>query len=1269
MPERETIEAIFLETVELPLEHRQPFLDQRCAGNPELKAAVEQLIAADRQAGDGAFLRSDLFGKDESAGAEISGANPPAGSEGDRFRVIRAHRQGGLGEVLIAHDRQLDRDVAVKQIKPHWKDSLEAQQRFVQEAKVTGRLEHPGIVPVYAMGNWPDGQPYYAMRFIEGDTMKDAIEKYHRLGDDSSTADDRRLQLRELLTRFVDVCNTIQYAHSKHVLHRDIKPSNIMVGPYGETLVVDWGLAKLLDEPTEESMTADLARALAEAGGSTPTQVGGTVGTPNYMSPEQAKGALDEIGTRTDVYLLGATLYQILTGQPPHQEDSITRLLKRICDGTLTPPREIAPDSSAALQAVCLKAMSNAPTDRYADANEIADDINRWMADQPVSVHADGVSVRMNRWMRRHRTATSTIAVATLLLAIGGVFGSALWNIADVRKHQAEDERRMKKLELEIKDRQRLAELSAAATAAVDLAGKEIARDRFSSAYDVLRNTLPSIRGEQTLGEQIAQIQQQADRLEALVDFYRLSDVVEQQNVLSRDTKALMAGTTALKRLGIWERSDWWAMLPDRDLSPSQIDRLRWDVYQQLMLMDAMLIKTMGVRLAGDGGPFAWANTIIRMVSTDAGQAEAEAALIVSDRLDRFRLSQSSRFYRSVANARLSDGDVPEAKNWLIDAKELDLPENGADAHSLAVLSMIAEVDPGFQRFFKDYQSDDPLIDARNLFARCATLRPNYYGSHLGLGQVEYMIGKRNPQLRWEDLNHSLHAFGQCITLLPQRCFAFADRSSIYRAQARLIRRDSRYEATERERRATERLQWSLADAERALRSYDEHPWVGWQVGLASAEIGQVERAIGLWIKTALDTFPLGRISDRNLVKVDDLRGRAEIGDWLQQQLSKGEAVTEFRHARGFTALAGVRLNQTRDEEALGAVQSALQLSPRDPDALAIRGTVLLRAQKTNDAQNDFESALEVSPNHALATFGLARCLELTARYQEASDGFHSAQNLTPNSENQAAAALGRSRSAAFNGDFQTARQAVLQAIEVEPACDLYTLSRAFITRKLKWQRDPKVPREQIDGLTRFSQFVAALPRATKVQAMPPTDSSVSTQASILNGGFELGSLRYWNTAGGAQWESTPGYDAAVNVSDSVFHSGGHSLRIRMTTPTSPTTRSPVAGTAQHFSVLADQPYELSCWVKAESLDDGTAQLLGTGGEPLLELQGGTYDWRRVTGQLIAPSHREEATSPNGGIVAADIRIVVSGSGTLWIDEIVCRSVVSRSVVSPDARP
>src|ERR1700694_591045 len=168
-------------------------------------------------------------------------------------------------------------------------DEPESRIRFVQEAEITGGLEHPGIVPVYGLGSYADGRPYYAMRFIRGDSLKDAIERYHGAAGKGRSPADRSLELRSLLGRVIDVCDAIEYAHSRGVLHRDLKPGNIMLGKYGETLVVDWGLAKAIDRP--EISGADLGeRTLhpSSASGSAPTLIGSALGTPHYMSPEQA---------------------------------------------------------------------------------------------------------------------------------------------------------------------------------------------------------------------------------------------------------------------------------------------------------------------------------------------------------------------------------------------------------------------------------------------------------------------------------------------------------------------------------------------------------------------------------------------------------------------------------------------------------------------------------------------------------------------------------------------------------------------------------------------------------------------------------------------------------------------------------------------------------------------------------------------------------------------------------------------------------------------
>src|SRR5262249_51329939 len=178
----------------------------------------------------------------------IGGSVAGVGSDGQRFRVLRPHARGGLGSVSVAMDEELHREVALKQILDTHADNPVSRARFLLEAEITGGLEHPGIVPVYGLGTDPDRRPYYAMRFIKGETLKEVIDRFHADASLKKDPGAHSLGLRQLLRRFTDLCNAIDYAHSRGVLHRDIKPANVIVGRHGETLVVDWGLAQVIGQ-------------------------------------------------------------------------------------------------------------------------------------------------------------------------------------------------------------------------------------------------------------------------------------------------------------------------------------------------------------------------------------------------------------------------------------------------------------------------------------------------------------------------------------------------------------------------------------------------------------------------------------------------------------------------------------------------------------------------------------------------------------------------------------------------------------------------------------------------------------------------------------------------------------------------------------------------------------------------------------------------------------------------------------------------------------
>src|SRR5262249_19655205 len=251
---------------------------------------------------------------------------PSSRRAGARFRILRFHREGGLGRVYVARDEELGREVALKEIRPDRAAESQLRSRFVLEAEINGGLEHPGIVPVYSLGTYEDGRPFYAMRFVEGDSLKEAIEAYHQ---EHPRPDPSAVEFRKLLGRFIDVCEAMAFAHSKGVLHRDLKPHNVMLGRYGETLLIDWGLAKATGhrEPAGPGSTGEAAVVPPSGSGHEPTL--GVIGSPAFMSPEQAAGMVQSLGPATDVYGLGAILFALLTGEPPVEGGPAEEVLDR----------------------------------------------------------------------------------------------------------------------------------------------------------------------------------------------------------------------------------------------------------------------------------------------------------------------------------------------------------------------------------------------------------------------------------------------------------------------------------------------------------------------------------------------------------------------------------------------------------------------------------------------------------------------------------------------------------------------------------------------------------------------------------------------------------------------------------------------------------------------------------------------------------------------------------------------------------------------------
>lgn len=343
----------------------------------------------------------------QPADIELDGGGVLPTRSRDRYEVVGLHAEGGLGRVFEAYDTELARRVALKEL--HKDSRRSAQARFVREALITARLEHPSIVPVHEAGRWPSGEAFYSMKLVAGRPLSELI--------DEANSDRERLAL---LPNILAVADAVAYAHSERVIHRDLKPSNVIVGDYGETVVIDWGLAKALDD--EHETTADLLgdpyREHVEDG---VTVAGAVLGTPAYMPPEQARGeACDE---RADVYALGAILYRVCAGVAPYRGDDPKKMLQEVRGARPVPLSDIRRETSVELVSIVEKAMSRDRSARYPTATEFAADLKRFIQGRTVAAHRYTIGQRVALWARRHRPLVALGATALVVIALVGAFG------------------------------------------------------------------------------------------------------------------------------------------------------------------------------------------------------------------------------------------------------------------------------------------------------------------------------------------------------------------------------------------------------------------------------------------------------------------------------------------------------------------------------------------------------------------------------------------------------------------------------------------------------------------------------------------------------------------------------------------------------------------------------------------------------------------------------------------------------------------------------
>jgi len=513
------LRSMFNEAVEITdPTARAAFLDGACKGDSDLRSRVERLLAAESRAGN--FLRERPGPARSVPSAAKFGSRMPHNrlpeSIGDgSYELLEEIARGGMGIVYKARQTRLNRIVALKAIAAGRFASPDFVERFRVEAETVARLDHPNIVPIYEVGEW-EGQPFFSMKFAEGGSLSQRISNLKS-----------GLSSREAAELLVKLARAVHYAHQRGILHRDIKPGNVLLDAQGEPHLTDFGLAKLVEK--DSTLTHTMAM----------------LGTPSYMSPEQARGDAKQLTTAVDVYGLGAIFYELLTGRPPFAGGTTMETVRQVLDKEPPWPSSVKPGIDRDLETISLKCLAKEPSRRYESAEALAADLERWLRHEPILARPVAGLERVAKWVRRRPLAAALSAVT--LLAVAASVAILIRANINIRAAQSREVKLRQVAELQEKiARQR------AYSSDINLAQQALAENNLGRARELVGRQRPDAAGGPDLrGWEWRYLWQQC-RSDALFSLARDQGSIYALAV-SPDARWLAVGGVTGARLALWD--------------------------------------------------------------------------------------------------------------------------------------------------------------------------------------------------------------------------------------------------------------------------------------------------------------------------------------------------------------------------------------------------------------------------------------------------------------------------------------------------------------------------------------------------------------------------------------------------------------------------------------------------------------------------------------------------------------------------------------------